>query len=177
MAVLRFSWLASEKPSSVLPQDTRSGPRPYQTIAVFASFQAHRWWNRFQHKRCQRPFLCTHRTPELCLRKSRGLGQSPSTLENRSARCLATSSRARAHGTSRRRPFIMRDVFGMRKRLEFGDSVARQQAAASQGASRVDGVLPEGCRPGPLRTGRVPFAHPALQQAFRSTIRWYGSSL
>src|SRR4029434_112097 len=45
------------------------------------------------------------------------------------------------------------------------------------GASRVDWVLPEGCRPGPHGTGQVPFAHPALQQAFRSTIRWYGSSL
>jgi hypothetical protein len=134
MAVLRFSWLASEKPSSVLPQDTRSGPRPYQTIAVFASFQAHRWWNRFQHKRCQRPFLCTHRTPELCLRKSRGLGQSPSTLENRSARCLATSSRARAHGTSRRRPFIMRNkARGQRRK--------RQQGTAS--VTSVATPLPE----------------------------------
>ena len=47
----------------------------------------------------------------------------------------------------------------------------RAASCRESGASRVDGALPEGCRPVPLGTGQVAFAHPALQPAFRPTVR------
>jgi hypothetical protein len=104
MAVLRFSWLASEKPSSVLPQDTRSRPGPYQTIACFCLFSscADGGSGPSTHAVRGRFFVpIEHRS---YAQKIPGSGAEP-----QANRKLLGPGRTPSHAALRGRPFIMRE--------------------------------------------------------------------
>src|SRR4030095_11329882 len=104
MAVLRFSWLAAEKPASVLPQDTRSRPGPYQTIACFCLFSscADGGSGPSTHAVRGRFFVpIEHRS---YAQKIPGSGAEP-----QANRKLLGPGRTPSHAALRGRPFIMRE--------------------------------------------------------------------
>src|SRR5262245_47543503 len=104
MAVLRFSWLASEKPSSVLPQDTSSRPGPYQTIACSCLFSscADGGSGPSTHAVRGRFFVpIGHRS---YAQKIPGSGAEP-----QANRKLLGPGRTPSHAALRGRPFIMRE--------------------------------------------------------------------